>query len=367
MGVKLPLEVNPIMKHVGMGCNLRCGYCYYDKQDRSKRVMNFEILEETIHEVCRYNKGDVRFFWHGGEPLLIGIDFYEKIIELQEKFKRPDQMIINSIQTNGTLIDNKWVEFIKKNAFRVGISLDGPQKIHDYYRKYPDGEGSFEKVMKGIKLLKKEEIEFGVVSVVTDQSVKTPEKIFDFFISQHLTKTINFNPSWGIEAGNRISFEKSVQFSLYIDFLIKIFDLWLKNENDPYLKIYPLESIVRAFLGFPQKDCRFAGECEKSWVIDYNGDIFACCTYGYEDFSKFGNIKEELDSIFYSEPFRKYKGYLKEIRNRCSKCHWYKICKGGCPFHHYLGGGENILCPDMQRLFGHIQERLKSYQLLPKC
>jgi len=359
------MEVNPILKHVGMSCNLRCSYCYYNKQDRSKKAMNLEILEETIREVCKYNTGDVRFFWHGGEPMLIGISFYEKAIELQEKFKKSAQKIINCIQTNGTLIDDKWSKFFKEKAIKVGISLDGPQKYHDYYRQYPDGKGSFGKIMEGIKILKKQKIEFGVVSVVTNQIVKTPEEIFKFFISHQITNTINFNPLLGTNVGNGISFEKKgVQPSLYIDFLIKIFDLWLKNENNPHLKIYPLESIVRAFLGFPQEDCRFAGECEKSLVIDYKGDIFACCTYGYGDFFKFGNIKDGLNSVLHSESFLKYKKYLKEIRNACSKCQWYDICKGGCPFHHYIGNGKNLFCPDLQRLFKHIQVSLKKYQLL---
>lgn len=358
------MEINPIIKEVATGCNLRCAYCFYAYQNREKKRMSLNVLESIVSEICRSNTGDIRFYWHGGEPLTEEIEFYEKAIELQGRFKKPSQKIYNGFQTNATLINKRWIEFFKKNSILLGVSFDGPAEYHDYYRRYPDGTGSFEKAMEGIKLLKEAGIKFGVVSVVTNLSAKEPKKIFDFFLSQRITDTVNFIPAIGIETGEGISFENSVQPTLYVDFLIEIFEIWFRQTNNPNFKILPLESIVRAFLGFPQKDCRFAGICEKNLVIDYNGDVFPCSTYGYGNFFKIGNIKKGIDWILKSQLFQDYKEYLRKIEKKCSGCQWYKFCHGNCAHYHYLGEGENIFCKDFQRLFEHIQKTLRKYQLL---
>lgn len=357
------MEINPIIKEVATGCNLRCKYCFYAYQNQEKKEMTPDVLENIVSEICRCNTGDIRFYWHGGEPLVEKIEFYEKAIELQKKFKKSDQKIYNGFQTNATLINERWVEFFKRNNILLGVSFDGPAEYHDYYRQYPNGKGSFEKAIKGIRLLKEAGIKFGVVSVVTNLSAREAEKIFDFFLSQKITNTVNFVPAIGIETGKGISFENSVQPSLYVNFLIKIFDLWLAQDN-PNFKILPLESIIRAFLDFSQEDCRFAGVCEKNLVIDYNGDVFPCSTYGYGDFFKFGNIKKGIDSIFESQSFQNYRQYLRKIEEKCCECRWNKVCHGNCAHYHYLGGGENIFCKDLQRLFHYIQKSLQGYRLI---
>lgn len=357
------MEINPIIKEVATGCNLRCKYCFYAYQNREKKEMALDVLETIISEICQWNTGDIRFYWHGGEPLIENIKFYEKAIELQWRFKKPGQKIYNGFQTNATLIDKRWIEFFKKNNILPGISLDGPEECHDHYRQYSDGRGSFKKTMEGVKLLKEAGIRFGIVSVVTDLSAKKPKEILDFFLSQRITNTINFVPAIGIETGEGISFENSVQPSLYVNFLIEIFELWF-NQDNPNLKILPLESIIRAFLRFPQEDCRFAGRCEKNLVIDYNGDIFPCSTYGYGDFFKFGNITKGISTIFESQSFQNYREYLRKIEEKCTECRWNEVCHGNCAHYYYLGKGENIFCKDFQKLFHYIQKTLERYKLL---
>ncbi len=314
-----------------------------------------------VRKVCEYNPegGEIMFYWHGGEPLLAGITFYKKALEFQKYFKKPRQEIRNGIVTNGTLVNNEWAVFFKENRIGVVISLDGPKEYHDQYRIYPDGRGSFNQVMRGIEIFREAGVKFRILSVVTNQTARNPKAIFNFFVGHQLTE-INFIPSIGIETGKCISFENSIRPSLYIGFLINIFDLWLK-ENDPDLRILPLESIINVFLKLPPEDCRFAGECERNLVIDYNGDILACSTHGYGDFFKFGNIKEGFTSILNSTIYQKYKEYLQRIEKRCSKCKWYQICHGGCPRDHYLGEEQNIFCQDFQRLFEYIQNSLKEY------
>ncbi len=351
------MEINPIVKQVAMACNLNCGYCFYSKQARKKKVMSDEVLRTLIREVCNHNSDTARFYWHGGEPLLAGLEFYEKVIALQQTFKKPHQEVFNGLVTNATLIDRKWAVFFRDNKFGIGVSLDGPREIHNRYRLFPNGQGSFDRVMEGIKILKKAGVDFHILCVITNPTTKDPKKLFDFFAEEKITE-INLIPAIGIQSDDGISFKESVSPQRYVDFLIQIFNLWLE-QNNPDLKILPLESIVRVFLGLSQEDCRFAGECEKSIVVDFNGDIFPCCTYGYREFSTLGNISEGIEVIISSKAFGSFKNHLQTIQEKCSSCQWYRICRGGCPFHHYLGKGRNIFCEDFQRLFVHIQQKLK--------
>jgi len=351
------MEINPIVKQVAMACNLNCRYCFYSKQRRKKRIMSDEILRTLIREICENNSDEARFYWHGGEPLLAGLEFYERAIVFQQKLKKPGQEIFNGLVTNGTLIDREWAGFFRENNFGIGISLDGPSEFHNRYRLYPNGQGSFDKVMEGIGILKEEKVNFHVLCVITNLTAQNPKELFNFFVKEKISE-INLIPAIGIQTEEGISFEESVDPRHYVDFLINIFDLWLEQDN-PHLKILPLESIVRAFLELPQEDCRFAGECEKSIVVDFNGDIFPCCTFGYRGFPKLGNISEGLETIISSESFKNLKNHLQAIQEKCSPCRWYKVCKGGCPFHHYLGKGHNIFCEDFQRLFGYISQKLE--------
>jgi uncharacterized protein len=351
------MEINPIIKQVAMACNLNCRYCFYSNQNKKRQIMNDETLRTLIKEVCDYNSDTARFYWHGGEPLLAGLEFYEKAVALQQRFKRSHQEIFNGLVTNATLIDRRWAIFFRENKFGIGVSLDGPKEFHNQYRVFPSGQGSFDRVKEGIKILKEEGVDFHVLCVITNPATEDPKKLFDFFVKEKITE-INLIPAIGIQNGDGISFKESVSPQRYVDLLIKIFNLWLEQDN-PDLKILPLESIVRAFLGLLQEDCRFAGECEKSIVVDFNGDIFPCCTYGYKGFSKIGNISEGINIIINSERFQNYRNYLKTIQEKCSPCQWYRICRGGCPFHHYLGKGQNIFCKDFQRIFSYIEQTLE--------
>jgi uncharacterized protein len=362
------MEINPIIKEVTTDCNLRCKYCFFAKQERRRNRVSTAMLRTIVGKICECNPDnqEIIFYWHGGEPLLAGIDFYNQAVEFQQRFKKSGQKIRNAIETNATLLNSEWADFLSKKGFETGVSLDGPRKYHNEYRRYPDGRGSFDDVMKGVEVLKNNGIEFRVLAVVNKKSVLAPEEIFKFFSLNEISNSVNLAPALGIETGHGLSFECSVEPVSYIDFLIKIFDFWMKTDKSE-LKILPLESIVRAFLGFSQEDCRFAGECRKSIVVEYNGDIFACNTYGYGDFFKFGNIKNGVEAILDPQKSSKYKNYLdflRKIKTGCFKCKWYRICKGGCPGWYYLGGGKNILCQDFKRLFRYIQRNLERYQLI---
>lgn len=354
--------MNSIIKVVGTDCNLRCKYCFYFYRRRRERTkLDVAILETIVRAVCKSNSEDreIMFYWHGGEPLLAGIEFYQKAIEYQNSFRKLGQRIRNGITTNGTLIDKTWADFFREYGVEIAVSLDGPEQYHDQYRPYPDGKGSFQNVIRGINILKETGVKFHVISVITNKSAVAPKQVLEFFALSDLSDFVNFIPSLGIETGKGISFENSVSPRLYVDFLIEVFDLWLK-ECKPSLRILPLESVVRAFMSLPQEDCRFAGECERNLVIDYDGAVLACSSHGYMDSFRFGNIGQGFASILDSPAYHKYKEYLSGIRARCFRCRWYQVCHGGCPRDHYLGGCRNLFCRDFQRLFAHVQNFLKS-------
>jgi len=359
------MEINPILKVADKGCNLDCKYCFYNKQIRGKEIMSLEVLEIVTKEICNHNQGDIIFIWHGGEPLLAGIEFYQKAFELQERYKKPTQKIINSIQTNGTLINDKWGNIFKQYNVIVGISLDGPKDLHDKHRQFSNGKGSFSQVMRGMEFLRRFGIDFAIISVVTSETIKTPKEVFDFLISQNPI-WINFVPSLAISTGSTLLFERSIQSSEYIDFLIRIFEFLLKNE-DYRVKILPIETIICGFLEKERRDYRLVGECkkrlavrkcEKNLVVIPNGDVKTCAFHSYGDVFEFGNIKTGLNTVLNSSAYQQYPEYLRAIKKRCSKCKWYRVCPNGCPRDFYIGGIDGLFCKESPRLFRFIQENL---------
>lgn len=364
------MEINPVLKVADKDCNLDCRYCFYNRQTREKKIMPLEVLERVIKEVCGYNPGDGIFVWHGGEPLLAGVEFYKRAFELQEKYKKPTQKIFNSIQTNGTLINEEWGKIFKQYGVIVGISLDGPSDLHDKHRIFSNGVGSFKRVIQGIEFLRGAGIEFFVISVVTKEAIEIPEAVFDFLTSQQ-PMWINFVPSLAVSTGCSLSFEWSIQPSDYTDFLIRIFDLWLERK-DYRIKILPIETIISGFLEREHRDLRLVGECkkrlatrscEKNLVIIPSGEVRTCGFHGYGDVFKFGNIKDSLEKVLDSQGYQKYKEHLRVIKERCSKCRWYRVCHNGCPRDFYIGGDEGLFCKEFPRLFQHIQKGLEKYPI----
>ncbi len=219
--------------------------------------------------------------------------------------------------------------------------------------------------------MKSFEVNFAVISVVTQETIKTPDKVFDFLISQN-PMWINFVPSLAISTGSTLLFERSIQSSEYIDFLIKIFSFWLKN-GDYGIKILPIETIICGFLGRKHRDHRLVGECkkrlavrscEKNLVVIPNGDVKTCSFHSYGDVFEFGNIRSGLNTILNSSAYQQYQEHLRVIKERCSKCRWYRVCPNGCPRDFHIGGSDGLFCKESPRLFQFIQENLDKYPIL---
>lgn len=343
-------DLTIIIKPVSFLCNIDCSYCYHDwlRDDNSKIVK--KMTEKTVmmifNKLAILPQKRIRIIWHGGEPLLAGIDFFEKALLAQEKY--PGKFI-NLIQTNGTLIIPSMADIFKKGKFNVGVSIDGPKLINDSFRKRSDGKGTFDDIMKGIKTLQMAGVEVGVVSVVTNQSADEAKKIFDFFYDNNLFK-MNFSPC--TDAG-----KYSISNASWAKFLWEIFNLWLEKD-DTRVKIVPIESFVQGLVGGRPTVCYYKKDCSNFLSIDYDGTVYACGrTLGNKDF-RIGNIlHQDFQDMLGGDDFCRIRKNTITPSNKCINCKWQSICNGGCPLqrtgdnmHYCFCETMKILLPKMNKV-----------------
>jgi len=357
----------PIVKPVDFACNLSCSYCYTKDNIGDlliNSVMDYSTLASTIDFFCS-SQNNIEFIWHGGEPLLAGIEFYTKAIEYQSHWLEKGKNITNSIQTNGTLVDDKWANFFKNNMFRVGVSLDGIPNHHNNTRRYKNNSCSFNDVMRGIRLLQESGNFSGVICCVNEFNYKYPAEIFDFFIANGISK-IKFNRLRGkINKNHRPT--HCVPFKDYITFLTTILDLWLVVDNLE-IEIRELQCIIELLLGGTNRDCVLSGECYKYCTVYSDGSIFSCDTLPRRKDLCFGNVSHNPEDVSKSLTFQKFLSTCRVIRDQCMTCNWNHICKGGClqdwSFDRTAQGFRNAYCRDMKVLFESVKSILTKHNLI---
>lgn len=354
-----PLYV--MLKPIGAVCNLRCKYCYYlEKKDLYPEFKNYimsdELLERFMEQYMNsQTMGEVLFTWHGGETTMRNIAFYKKAMELQKRYARGRQ-IANCIQTNGTLLTDEWCRFFKDNNFLVGISIDGPQHCHDKYRRTRDNRPSFYQVMKGIELLKKHSVEFNIMGVVNDYNVNYPLEFYNFFksIDCHY---IQFAPI--VELIERKPAEWNVPSEAWGDFLIAIFDEWIKKDVGNYYIQY-FDSTLANWVGEKPGVCILAKTCGHAGVMEFNGDVYSCDHFVYPEY-KLGNIySQTLTEMMYSNKQLKFgtdKSYT--LPGQCKECKYLFACHGECPKNRIMKtadgeDGLNYLCKGYYKFFDHV-------------
>jgi len=317
---------SPVMKVVSAGCNLRCGYCFYFGSQLEVHVMDESTLRLAIDE-CLSVAPNVKFIWHGGEPTIPGVDYYRQVLEICEELRRPDQHISHSIQTNATLLDDEWAIFLRESGFGVGVSIDGPQPIHDIVRVDVLGRGTHNLVMRGIQYLREHQVKFGTVTVINNHSVTQPDEIFWFFYNHE----IRFNANICTANPNDPSPIKALAISPmeYARFVLRLMELWLEVD-DPHFRVGPVDDIIKGVLGRPMRLCRFKGQCHLYVTIDHNGDVYPCD--GFLDHRYLlGNLTTmRLPSILAGDRAIVYFQSRDEVRAGCGNCEWLSICQGGC-------------------------------------
>lgn len=370
-----PLYV--MTKPVGAICNLACKYCYYlektnlYKENTSKFVMSDSLLEKFIEEyINSQTMPQVLFTWHGGETLMRPLSFYQKVVELQKKYAN-GRTIDNCIQTNGTLLNDEWCEFFRDNHWLVGISIDGPQEFHDEYRKNKQGKPSFMKVMQGIHLLNKHQVEWNAMAVVNDYNADYPLEFYHFFkeLGCHY---IQFTPI--VERihphadGRHLAHvlqkeEKLADFSVspeqWGNFLCTIFDEWVKNDVGEYF-IQIFDSTLANWMGAQPGVCTMAPTCGHAGVMEFNGDVYSCDHFVFPEF-KLGNIYEKsLIEMMYSEKQIQFGQQKRDsLPNKCKECNYLFACNGECPKNRFLTTedgepGLNYLCKGYYQFFDHV-------------
>lgn len=328
--------------------------------------MKPEVLELVIRQSIQASPKRIRFQWHGGEPFLAGIEFYQLAVELQEKYRLCDQVILNSIQTNGTLINGRWITFLKEKGFSIGVSLDGPEDLHNFARYDAGGKGTFERIMHGIKLLRENGVKFGVIAVINRHNVCYPREMYDFFSREKLSFSPNACIMRDPDSGRPVGF--SVDPIDYARFMIEVCDSWFEEDN-PKFRVRPLVNIIQGLLGVPQKLCEFRGTCEQFLTIDSNGDIYPCDSFLQEEFC-LGNLAAiPLVEVVSTNVYKAYYARRTEIASQCQDCQWFSICSGGC-LRHWDGlsndgvSAWNRFCQSRKLLFEHVKMCLEEINAL---
>lgn len=355
-----PLYV--MLKPVGALCNLRCKYCYYlEKKDlypeERKFVMNEALLERFVQQYIEsQTMNEIMFTWHGGETLMRNISFYKKALELQQKYGR-GRTIVNSLQTNGTLLNDDWCHFLRENNFLVGISIDGPQEFHDKYRRTADGRPSFHKVMRGVNLLKKHNVDFNILAVVNDYNVDYPLEFYNFF-KEIESQFIQFSPIVERMPDGSIA-PWSVDAEKWGDFLIAVFNEWVKQDVGQYYVQY-FDSALANWYGEKPGVCIFAKHCGHAGVMEFNGDVFSCDHLVYPEY-KLGNIyNKTLTEMMYSDQQMKFgTDKYDKLPSQCKKCRYEFACHGECPKNRIVETedgepGLNYLCKGYYKFFDHV-------------
>lgn len=358
-------EFQIFAKPAGARCNFRCRYCYYlGKKDlypgEGFPLMPAGILENfIIQNIEASSDAVIRFSWHGGEPLLAGIDFFRKVVKIQRKYLQPGRSILNGIQTNGSLITGEWCRFFAENGFVVGISIDGPSDFHDRNRIAVNGKPTSHNVMRGYELLLKHIIPAEILCVVNSGNVKNPLVLYNFFKklgAQFITFLPVVNRYSGSETGVSPDSVNPCDFGI---FLSRIFDEWVEKDIGN-VKIQLFEEMVRPAFNLEHTLCIFKEKCGGVPVLEHNGDFYSCDHF-VDSEHLLGNIGDRSVSELLDTKKQKAFGEAKLITlpKVCKECEVRQMCNGECPKNRFLktSDGEtglNYLCEGYKSFFKHV-------------
>jgi len=397
---KLNLPALPVGRHYrfhamnkpsGAECNIDCDYCFYLhktdllEHDDHARMSNSH-LEQHVRQYIEAQTGEqVVFSWQGGEPTLMGLSFYQKVVDLQAKYAKAGQRIENDLQTNGIALDDEWVAFLKKHHFHVGLSIDGPRELHDYYRKTRNGKPTFDYVLSAAKRLAKAEVPFAALCVVNRQNAKQPEAVYRFLTEELGTWRIQFNPaveprSFKQSAPGKMDFSSapiqdserakpghplsvvtdwSVDPDEYGHFLSVVWDEWLKKDFGR-IHVNLFETAIAQAAGLPAQTCTQAEFCGKGLAVEHDGEVYSCDHFVYPEY-RLGNITEtHLGDMAFSAEQEKFGMDKRDtLPKQCRQCDYLQLCWGECPKNRLIKtkDGEtqlNYLCSGLYHFYEHI-------------
>jgi len=354
----LPSLMVPIVKIVGDLCNLRCSYCFYNSKEQGLRqLMSLELLERLISQYAQIFSNRAQFIWHGGEPLLAGISFFEEIVDLQRRYFKERAVIENCVQTNGTLLNRKWAEFFKANNFQISISLDGCEENHNHFRKYADGTGTFPKVLNGLKILRTYGIEPGLIQVITRDSLQYSQQNFQFLADSLRIRSWSFIPFYNKDRFNPMRIQ-SLSNSKLTRFLKTYIDCWFDRDN-PCLRIVDIEDFLCGIWGKRASLCSFNGCCEEFFCVDWDGKIYPCDGYlsNSPDLAIGDLSRQSLRDMLQGRLWREFIKKAKTAPRECLRCQWYEACHNGCPSYRVGGiNGKYYFCEMRKKIFSYLAD-----------
>lgn len=390
-------------KPTGSACNLDCSYCFYLHkehllQQEKRYYMSDETLENFIRQYIDGQDGEqVVFSWQGGEPTLMGLEFFHKVVKFQQQYQKPGQRIENDLQTNGILINDAWAEFLKANHFLVGLSIDGPRELHDRYRITRSGKPTFDKVMAGVDALKRHGVPFNALVTVNRTNARFPLEVYRFVTRELGATYVQFNPCvepvdftqtaphfWRDDSiptvGSRrarpgdldaIVTDWSVDPDEWGRFLIATFEEWVNNDLGR-VQVNLFETAVAQMMGLPAQICTTAEFCGKGLAVEKNGDVFSCDHYVYPEY-QIGNITDNsLARMAFSERQQAFgMGKCDTLPQQCRQCPYLKLCHGECPKNRLVlttdgEAGLNYLCPGIKAFFNYAEPILAGIVTLVK-
>jgi uncharacterized protein len=364
--VKASREFQIFAKPAGSACNLDCCYCYYLKKEhlfpgtKSFRMPD-DILEEYIVQHIEASPSPViSFSWHGGEPTILGLEYFRKIVALQRKHQPAHQRITNGMQTNGTLLDEDWCRFLAAEGFAVGISLDGPQEMHDRYRVTKGQQPTHKQAMCGYHLLRQHQIPCTILCVVHAQNVQYPTQVYRFF-KEIKGRSVEFLPLVEPEPDGKGGVSQvSVPAPAWGNFLCTVFDEWMARDIER-VNVRMFEEAARTAFGQEHALCIFRETCGDVPVIEHTGDFFSCDHFVSAE-HRLGNIREARLVEMLESPAQRAFGRAKSdtLPHSCRVCEVRTMCHGGCPKDRILRrpegeGGLNYLCAGYKRFFNHCR------------
>jgi uncharacterized protein len=387
-----PPRFHLLAKPSGSTCNIDCKYCFFLSKEAlypdERHRMSDSTLDEYIRQLLESHRlPEVTVAWQGGEPTLMGLDFFRRAVALVEKYRRPGQKIEQTFQTNGIALDDEWCEFLKANNFLVGLSVDGPRELHDTYRVTRGGKGSFDLVMKGWECLRRHGVDFNILCTVNAANQHHGRRVYQFFRDELGATWIQFIPiieratadtiqvanlGWSprprekrllyTQTGTLVT-ERSVGGRQYGQFLIDVFEDWLRHDvGKVYVQLFDVT--LEAYFG-RYRLCIHAPTCGNGPALEYNGDLYACDHFVEPDF-KLGNIHRTHMTELMASPQQRRFGLDKQdkLTRQCQQCEVRSLCNGGCPkdrftLSHDGEPGQNYLCEGLYQFFTHTRPAMQ--------
>jgi uncharacterized protein len=384
-----PFQV--MTKPIGPRCNLDCTYCYYLEKERlypdeKKFRMSADVLDAYVRDyiAAQVANGspEIWFSWQGGEPTLLGVEFFHAVVALQKRYAPAGRIVRNALQTNGTLLDDEWATFLKANDFLVGLSIDGPRELHDRYRVDRAERATFDKVMAAVELLRTHGVEFNALTVVHRLNARKPREVYRF-LKEIGIQFIQFIPIVerstdgatlaGAPQQDGAEEARVTPWSVlprdYGTFLCRVFDEWVKNDvGRIFVQFFDVQ--LGLWAGGPSSLCWFAETCGQGLALEHNGDLYACDHYVYPEY-RLGNIMQTPIGVLAASPAQDRFGADKRdtLPRQCRTCEFRFACNGGCPKHRFLttADGEpglNYFCESYQRFFTHAGPELQTMATL---